>query len=175
MFRLKVSRFRIPLSTAIAVAFLFLAEPTPATLLAGLPLVILGGGIRTWSSGYIRKNKELAVTGPYAYTRNPLYLGNFLIGLGFVIMLNRPVLVAVFLVVFGLVYRALIREEEAVLSGKFGGAYEDYLKKVPRFFPRAGGTSESGDFSWGLVIRHQEYYAWLGMAGGLGWLLWKLQ
>lgn len=174
MIRIKASRYRVPLSSAVAVAILIMAIPTPVTLLAGLPLVLLGGGVRTWSSGYIRKNRELAVSGPYNYTRNPLYFGNFLIGFGFVIMVNRPVLLAVFLVVFGLVYRALIREEEAALALRFGDAYTDYLRRVPRFFPRPGGPSVSGGFEWRLVIRHHEYQAWLGMAGCIGWLLWKL-
>jgi protein-S-isoprenylcysteine O-methyltransferase Ste14 len=174
MAKLKASRFRVPLSTAIAVAFLLMANPIPVSLLAGLPLVIAGGALRTWSSGIIRKNRELAVSGPYAFTRNPLYVGNFLIGLGFVIMVNRPVLVAVFGILFALIYSALIREEEAVLAERFGDAYRDYLKRVPRFFPRLAGESASGEFDWRLVIRHHEYYAWLGMIGGLGWILWKM-
>lgn len=162
------------MSFAVGVAILVTAAPTSVTLLAGLPLAVLGAAIRTWSSGYIRKHRELAVSGPYAYTRNPLYVGNFLIGLGFMIMVNRPAILAVFLVLFAAVYAALIREEERALTEKFGDAYRDYLKRVPRFFPRPRGAPASGEFQWGLVFKHQEHYAWLGMATGLGWLLWRL-
>ena len=174
MMRLKPSQIRVPLSFVIGIGILLLATPTRISMLAGLPFAVLGGALRTWSSGYIRKNRELAISGPYAYTRNPLYVGNFLIGLGFSLMVNRPLLLIIFIVAFFLVYRSLILEEESSLTQRFGEAYLKYKEGVPRFLPRIGGWISPGLFEWRLVIRHHEYYAWLGALTGIGWLLWKM-
>jgi protein-S-isoprenylcysteine O-methyltransferase Ste14 len=170
----KVSRYRVPLSFAVAIVILILASPTAVSVLAGLPLVLSGEFLRTWSSGFIKKNRELATGGPYAYTRNPLYLGNFLIGLGFAIMVRRPLLLLVFAVLFFLVYRALIFEEEDNLERRFGETFIEYKRDVPRFFPRIKRPVNTGRFDWGLVMKHHEYYAWLGHVTGIVWLLWKI-
>lgn len=188
MFRSWMSRYRIPLSFLIGVGILLLAKPSSRSIIGGFPFVVLGEALRIWSSGHIKKNQELATDGPYAYTRNPLYLGSFLIGFGFSVMVNRPLLLLLFLSAFFMVYRAVIVEEEAALTRLFGEVYLSYARMVPRFFPRlpdlpdrqAGGQarwpggSKIGGFDWRLVIKHREYYAWFGAVLGLGWLLWKV-
>ena len=168
-------RHRIVLSGLIGVLLIYLSRPTAVSLLAGLPLVLLGEAIRTWSSGYIRKNKELATDGPYAHTRNPLYLGSFGIGLGFAVMGNRVGVLSIFLAAFGLVYWAVIRSEEGYLAQVFGSRFEHYVKTVPRFLPRwTRSPYGAGGFDWALVWKHREYQAWAGIAGGVAVLLLKI-
>ncbi|MBI3597190.1 MAG: isoprenylcysteine carboxylmethyltransferase family protein [Nitrospirae bacterium] len=170
-----VRRHRIFLSGAIGVLLIYLSRPTVLSLLAGLPFVLLGEAIRTWSSGYIRKNKALATDGPYAYTRNPLYLGSFGIGMGFVVMGNSVWVLVVFLVAFGLVYWSVIRSEEGYLVQVFGSRFEEYVRTVPRFLPRwTRSPYDAGGFDWALVWKHREYQAWAGIAGGVAILIIKM-
>jgi len=170
-----VRRYRIVLSGLIGALLIYLSRPTAVSLLAGLPLVLVGEAIRTWSSGHIRKNKELATDGPYAHTRNPLYLGSFGIGLGFVVMGNSLWVLAIFLFAFGLVYWGVIRSEEGYLAGAFGSRFEEYVRIVPRFFPRwSRSPYGAGGFEWSLVWKHREYQAWAGIAGGVVILLIKM-
>src|SRR3990170_6376852 len=98
-----IGRNRIILSIIIGSIFLYLATPTRTTILTGVPFILLGETIRTWASGFIKKDKELAQGGPYALTRNPLYLGNFLIGVGFSIMANNLLLLFLFLKTFTII------------------------------------------------------------------------
>jgi protein-S-isoprenylcysteine O-methyltransferase Ste14 len=170
-----VRRYRIVLSGLIGIVLIYLSRPTGFSVSAGLPLVLMGEAIRTWSSGYIRKNKELAVDGPYAHTRNPLYLGSFGIGLGFVVMGNSLWVLSIFLFAFGLVYWGVIRSEEGYLAQVFGSRFEQYVRTVPRFFPRwSRSPYGAGGFGWALVWKHREYQAWAGIAGGVAILMVKL-
>src|SRR3990172_10584559 len=125
---------RIILSIIIGSIFLYLATPTRTAILTGIPFILLGETVRTWASGFIKKNRELAQGGPYALTRNPLYLGNFLIGAGFSIMANNLLLLFLFLKIFTLVYIIIIKNEEKSLLEKFGDTYLTYKNKVPVFF-----------------------------------------
>jgi protein-S-isoprenylcysteine O-methyltransferase Ste14 len=175
-----IRRYRIPISGAITILLLSLAKPSPTLFLTGLPLVLAGVGLRTWSSGHIRKNQALAVGGPYAITRNPLYLGSFLIGAGLGVMANRPFLLILFLVSFWAVFRAVISEEEAFLRAAFSEEFREYSARVPRFFPRMlewkrHPKPADETFQWALVIKHREYYTWMGALAGIGWLIWRLK
>ena len=146
-------------------------------MLIGIPFILLGETIRTWASGFIKKDKELAQEGPYALTRNPLYLGNFFIGVGFSIMANNLIILAIFLKVFTIVYLITIKNEEKYLFSKFGDAFLEYKRKVPVFFPikiiplspplQKGGEGGLGNFNfdWQLVKKHREHHTWLGVAG----------
>lgn len=116
--------------------FFVLAEPTAKLLAVGGVLALAGGILRAWAAGTIRKNKVLTTTGPYAYTRNPLYLGSFLVGLGVVAASGSIWLLVLFLVFFGVVYTKTMREEEARLSELFGESFERYARSVPLFIPR---------------------------------------
>ncbi|MBI3802816.1 MAG: isoprenylcysteine carboxylmethyltransferase family protein [Nitrospirae bacterium] len=159
-----VGKNRIVTSLLMGAAFWFFARPSFVSIAAGIPFVLLGEAIRVWSSGYIRKNQELATTGPYAFTRNPLYLGNGVLGFGFVVMGRSWVLLLLFLFGFAFIYRSTIRQEEERLAARFGERFSAYVTTVPRFFPRwRRGASEAGSFDWGLVMKHREHRTWLGI------------
>ncbi len=163
---------RVPISFGLGVVFWMLASPTWRSIAFGLPIVVAGEGLRIWSSGTLEKNVAIASAGPYAYTRNPLYLGNFLIGLGFVLMGHNPWLVGLFLVAFPVIYVPTVLEEERFLRGKFGEPYEAYLRRVPRFFPTLSVTPQrTGRFRWGLVKDHREYRTLYGLGAGLAAVL----
>jgi protein-S-isoprenylcysteine O-methyltransferase Ste14 len=116
--------------------FLILAQPTVRLLLCGAALAVVGGVIRGWAACTIRKNQVLTTTGPYAYTRNPLYLGSFLVGLGVVVGSGSLWLLALCLIFFAVVYRRTIRDEERYLEQLFGESYRRYAAAVPVFIPR---------------------------------------
>lgn len=159
------------------IPFFLLARPTVPLLLAGLAVALVGAAIRAWAAGAIHKNRRLTVSGPYAYTRNPLYLGSALIGLGVVVASGRLVLLLAFLLFFGFVYRKTIRREERKLGGLFGDAFREYTACVPPFFPhltpyRSGEASPG--FSLQQYLRNREYQAALGIAAGFAALAIKM-
>ena len=168
-----VGTHRISTSTALAAGLWLLARPDLASILTGFPLVLLGEGIRTWASGQIEKNKRLAREGPYALTRNPLYLGNFCLGVGFSVMAGRWLVPAIFLPTFAFIYGATIRAEEMTLQKLFGREFEAYRSSVPRFFPRLPSGPVGGRFRWDLVRKHREFDTWIGIVAGVAVLLLK--
>ena len=152
-----VKKHRTKLSGILGVSFLILAKPTSASLFMGVSLIIVGEAIRIWSSGYIHKNQSLSVTGPYSLTRNPLYVGSFLLGIGFVIITNIPWLIILYLSFFGGIYWFTIRWEEEKLKVKFPREWEEYGKGVPRFFPLLQiPRYRKGAFHWSQVSRNKE-------------------
>lgn len=170
-----IGRNRILLSFLAGLSFLYFATPTPASILVGVPFVLIGEIIRTWASGFIKKGTELAQEGPYSFTRNPLYLGNFFIGLGFSLMTGNFYLLALFLTVFCLLYTVTIKNEEKRLLRKFGETFLVYKRSVPVFFPRLSFPRFAmRDFDWRLVRRHREHHTWLGIAGCLILFIFKL-
>ncbi len=176
-----IFRNRITLSFAGAALFLYFALPSSTSVIAGIPFVLLGEIMRTWASGYIKKNEVLSQTGPYALTRNPLYVGNFLIGVGFSIMTSRALLFLLFLTAFIFIYKVTIQNEEKFLSAKFGETFSRYKDRVPVFFPirllslRSASPEDSGPhFAWQLVMQHREYHTWIGIIAGLIIFLVKL-
>ncbi len=124
----------------------------------GVPIVILGELVRIWSQGSIQKKIRLSDSGPYAYVRNPLYLGNFLIGLGFATMFSNLFLLVLYVIGFFLIYRQTIKKEEEYLSGAYGKTFQDYCNSVPRFFPSLKPyPKRSGyPFDINLVLHHGE-------------------
>ncbi len=162
-------RYRVPFSVFIGAVLVYLARPSFHSLAIGVPFVVLGEAVRVWSSGHIRKNRVLSMDGPYAYTRNPLYLGSFFIGLGFALMGNTFGVMAIYLTAFPLIYGGVIRSEENDLARVFGAEFVRYVRSVPRFIPRLTRTPQGGGrFDWSLVWKHREYQAWLGILGGIG-------
>jgi protein-S-isoprenylcysteine O-methyltransferase Ste14 len=160
-----LQKHRVPLGWVFAVAFLAFARPIPVAIAAGAVLFALGAAVRTWAAGHIRKGEVLAVTGPYARTRNPLYFGSFLMACGALIMGRNCWLAAAFLVIAVPVYRVVIHKEELELARSFGEAFAAYAREVPRFFPRlVVPPDRGGGFDWGLVWRHREWHAWVGGA-----------
>ncbi|MHB1022296.1 MAG: methyltransferase family protein [Acidobacteriaceae bacterium] len=161
-------RIRVPLGFAFAVLYLWLARPTLISLAWSLLLVLPGLLLRAYASGYVKKNAELTVTGPYAYTRNPLYLGSMMMAFGFAAASKSIVILVVLTVLFLLIYLPVIRSEEEYLRAHFAG-FDAYARHVPRLLPRLtpahSGTATSGSFSSGLYLRHREYNAGMGALG----------
>lgn len=164
-----ISRNRILTSVILAIPFLLFARPGLLTLSIGLPVILLGETIRIYASGYINKDKEITMDGPYSLTRNPLYLGNFFLGLGFSIAAGNLFFPIIFTILFFFIYHATIEQEEAFLSDKFGDMYARYKAKTSRFFPTPYSirNSAKGTFNWGLVKKHREYNTWIGILIGI--------
>lgn len=157
-------RIRVPLGFVFAGVFLWLARPTWWTMLGSLVLVVPGVWLRAYAAGYVRKNAELTRTGPYGYTRNPLYLGSMMIAFGFAAAAWNWVILVVLAALFAVIYLPTIRSEEAYLREHFAG-FDVYAKSVPRLLPRltAAPTAEAaGRFSRELYLHHREYNAGMG-------------
>jgi protein-S-isoprenylcysteine O-methyltransferase Ste14 len=153
-----------------AAVFLLLAMPTWRTMLASLLLVVPGLWLRGYASGYVRKNAELTTTGPYAHTRNPLYLGSMLIAFGFATASGSWILLAVLTALFAAIYIPTILGEEEYLRTHFAG-FDAYGQEVPRLLPRLtpakfadAESPERGSFSGELYCRHREYNSSMGAA-----------
>jgi protein-S-isoprenylcysteine O-methyltransferase Ste14 len=173
-------RWRVRTGYPVAVVYWLLARPTPGSIFLGGLVAALGLLVRVSASGHLRKYEELATTGPYARTRNPLYLGSALLAGGFVIAghsLWAGVLVAAYFAIF---YYAVMRNEERDLDHRFGAAFQTYAARVPLFFPlvvrRAGEppieNKPDSAFSWEQYRRNREYQALVGTVAGFGivWL-----
>src|SRR5580698_5324354 len=128
-------RARVPLGFVVAAVFLVFAHPTWKTLAWSLLLVLPGLWLRGYAAGYVKKNAELTRTGPYAYTRNPLYLGSMGIAAGFAVAAGPVWLGLLLVVLFLAIYVPTILSEEAFLRGAFA-SFDDYARKVPRLLPR---------------------------------------
>jgi protein-S-isoprenylcysteine O-methyltransferase Ste14 len=172
-----MQRWRVPLGFVCAAVFLLLSRPRPLTLAIGAAIALPGLGLRAWATGHLRKNDALAMTGPYAYTRNPLYLGSFLIGVGFTIASGRFVLGFLFAALFLGIYVPVMRVESATLATLFGESYQRYLKAVPLFLPRFSPyrdrTKDSPRFDPSLYKRYREYQAAMGLV--IAWALLALK
>ena len=167
-------RIRVPLGFLFAVFFFWRARPDCLSLAVGGAVAALGVFLRAMASGHVKKNEELATTGPYAYSRNPLYLGSIIIAIGFAIA-SRDLWVAVGIVVlFTLIYVPVIRSEETFLQEHFS-AYREYARRVPRLLPRTLWLSGlTAGFSPALYGQHREYNALIGAAVMLAALVVKM-
>ena len=161
-------RIRVPLGFVFAGVFLWLAQPTWKTMLLSLLLVAPGLWLRAYAAGYVRKNRELTRTGPYAYTRNPLYLGSTMIAFGFAAAAGSWIILVVLAVLFAAIYLPTIRSEELYLREHFAG-FDEYAAKVPRLFPRltaarfpGNENASGGKFSAEQWRHHREYNALMG-------------
>jgi protein-S-isoprenylcysteine O-methyltransferase Ste14 len=164
-FREEVFRLRGAIWTAFFVAVAFFASPTPGGLLMGIPFVIAGQGVRFWAAGTIRRYRGekvsargLVTWGPYAWCRNPLYVGNFLIGLGWSVMASVYVVPAYAAAFFVVYFVGIVPLEENFLSSAFGEEYQRYRTQVPSFFPRQPQThSLGGPFSFDVLWKSERY------------------
>lgn len=171
-------RVRVPLGFAFAILYFWLARPALWSIAAGAAVTALGLGIRAFASGTVRKNEELATSGPYAYTRNPLYLGSIVIAGGFALAARSWIVVAVLVVLFVAIYLPVIRDEENFLRGRFP-EFAEYERRVPRLIPRFGNapgsaSSSSAAFSKDLYFQHREYNALAGALAMIALLTVKL-
>jgi protein-S-isoprenylcysteine O-methyltransferase Ste14 len=158
-------RIRVPLGFVFAVLYFWLARPTWRAIALGAILILPGLLIRALASGHVRKNEALATSGPYAYTRNPLYLGSLLIGIGFAVAARSWWVGVALVIMFFAIYLPVILDEEAFLRQKFP-EFEEYAQRVPRMFPRVTPPSNTQDttagFSLDLYLKHREYNALIG-------------
>jgi protein-S-isoprenylcysteine O-methyltransferase Ste14 len=167
-------RIRVPLGFAFAALYFWLARPTWISIFVGGLIALAGVGIRAVASGHISKNSELATSGPYAYTRNPLYLGSIVIALGFAIAALSLLVVLAVVVLFVAIYIPVILAEESFLRSRFP-EFDSYARQVPRLLPRLrqpGATA--GSFSRQRYLQHREYNTLIGTAVMIAALVAKL-
>jgi protein-S-isoprenylcysteine O-methyltransferase Ste14 len=161
----RIARLRVTIGFIAGIVVLWFAEPSPRSLAIGAVVAAAGEAVRVWASGHLEKGREVTMSGPYAFTRHPLYLGSSLIGIGLAIGAANIVAAVLVLAYLGITLTAAIRTEEAHLTAKFGEAYPAYRDG------RAGG--ERRHFSAARVMRNREYRALLGLVFVLIVLGWK--
>lgn len=167
-------RIRVPVSFLAAIIYVWLARPSWPSLLIGIVVMIPGLALRAFASGHVQKDKQLTTSGPYAYTRNPLYLGSLIMASGFAIAARSWWIVALMLLVFVLIYAPVIAGEERFLRQTFP-EYEDYVRSVPRILPRLTPyRTQTSEYSSARYWKHREYQASLGCLIMLAILVAKL-
>jgi protein-S-isoprenylcysteine O-methyltransferase Ste14 len=173
-------RWRVRLGYPVAIIYWLLAQPTQRSILIGAAVALVGLLVRTSAAGYLRKDRVLAMSGPYAFTRNPLYFGSSMLAAGFVVAGRSWIAGVIVTVYFAVFYYAVMRNEEQVLSARFPEEFPAYAKRVSSFFPWVYGgygqpiaaSAESVEhFSWALFLGNREYRAVLGTIGGFA-LVW---
>lgn len=177
-------RWRVRAGYPVAIAYWLLASPTIVSIVWGAVIAAIGLGIRAAASGHLRKDRELAMSGPYAWTRNPLYLGSAFLAGGFIVAGHSWIAGMLIAVYFGVFYYAVMRNEERDLRVRFGAAYDEYSARVPSFVPRPAArraedvTRETdttvAKFSWEQYRRNREYQALIGTILGLGTLVLRM-
>jgi protein-S-isoprenylcysteine O-methyltransferase Ste14 len=173
-----IARWRVPLGWILGLLALWLAEPTRDYLLAGVLVAAIGEALRLWASGYLEKDRRLATGGPYAWTRNPLYLGSLLVGMGFTLATGRMFLLLVLVGLFAAVYVPVMKREAARLEAAFPGDYSLYASRVPLLVPRVPqeDSASGASFSWSQVWVNREPVTVLGLllVVVILWAKWKL-
>jgi protein-S-isoprenylcysteine O-methyltransferase Ste14 len=186
-----VARLRVPSGFLLVAVFAWFSHPTARSLEFGLPVSLAGLALRAWAAGCLAKNQQLATGGPYAYTRNPLYLGTLLVAAGLSLAARSPGLGALFAAVFVFVYLPVIQNEQEylhVLFREYAGYAAAVPLLVPRLVPRRGPhptprrasrptprpQKNPNPFRFALYLRNQEYNAGAGFTAGVLFLLWKL-
>ena len=166
-------KLRLPLGFALGILYLLFARPTRISLMTGASIALIGVLVRAWASGHISKNERLAVSGPYAHTRNPLYFGSFLIAAGFGVAAHWALLLVV-IALWIFIYAPTMERERANISGRFPEAYAKYSENVPAFVPRVtpwrDETPSEDRFSISLYMKHGEWKALLTYLLALAWL-----
>lgn len=172
-------RIRLRAVWLLILPFLWFARPTPQLLLAGAGLALIGLAIRGWAAGVIRKEKELAVTGPYAFTRNPLYVGSFFLGLGVTVAGGQLAFVVLFAVFYLVVYGRTMGGEASLLENLFGDRYRHYARRVPlvrpRLTPYRPPEPVDGGFTLSRYLRNREWEALLGTLTAFAFLFARMR
>lgn len=174
-------RWRVRLGYPLAIAVLWFARPTLGSILLGALVGTMGLGLRAYGAGYLHKQEILTVNGPYAYTRNPLYLGSAILALGAGIATRSWVSAVILILYFAIFYSMVMRREENELHTRHGAAFEEYARTVPLFLPRltaaklSGGSA--GSFSFGQYKKNHEWQAALGFLLLLAvlFVIWRLR
>ncbi len=159
----RTARLRVPLGFVVGVVAIALARPSVTTLMLGVPIAVVGEGVRIWAAGHLEKGQEVTSSGPYRWVRHPLYVGSSIIGAGFIVAAGSPLIALAVALYLGLTIMAAIKSEEAWLAERFGATYDRY---------RAGTSSEADRaFSLDRAMRNREYRAVAGLVIVVG-LLW---
>lgn len=169
----RVARLRVTTGFVLVAAFAWFSKPDLSSLLCGLPVSMLGLALRAWATGHLEKNIRLAESGPYAYVRNPLYLGTLLVAAGLVFATRRWLLAALFAAVFLLIYLPVVELEEQHLAELFPN-FRSYAARVPAFIPSLHAKATVQRFRWNLYLKNREYQALLGFLIGEAFLLLKV-
>lgn len=155
-------RIRVPLSFVLAIAYVWLAHPTRTSLLVGALVLVPGLVLRGLASGHVQKDRQLTTSGPYSYTRNPLYLGSLILAAGFALAARSVWILGLLLLMFVAIYVPVIAGEERYLRQTFP-EYDDYARHVPRFWLRLTPYGrQQGSFASALYLKHREYNAIIG-------------
>ena len=154
-----LARWRVFLGFVFAALALWLATPTPRSIVNGAMIALVGELLRLWAAGHLEKSKEVTQSGPYRYTRHPLYLGSSLIGIGMAVAANNLAVAFIVVAYLALTLTAAMRSEEAHLREKFGDAYDAYVEKRSAPMERV--------FSWDRALHNREHHTMLGLAAGL--------
>ena len=159
------ARWRVPVGFAAAAVVLWLAQPSSWSLRLGLPIALAGQGLRLWAAGHLEKSREVTSSGPYRFTRHPLYLGSTLMGVGLSVAARHWAVAALIALYLGATLWTAIRTEEAWLRATFGDTYDRY----------AGGTlaTVARRFSFERAWRNKEYRAPLGLLLVSLFLIWR--
>jgi protein-S-isoprenylcysteine O-methyltransferase Ste14 len=172
------ARWRVPLGFLLGAAYLVFCRPTVKLLIAGGAVAAAGLALRASAAGHLAKNQRLATSGPYAFTRNPLYLGSALMGAGFAVAGGwkqcRWILALAYLVLFAAIYWPVIRREEEYLRRAFGEDYDRYAQRVPLFLPRFRRPAGGEKFQWKQYRKNHEYEAFLGFLAVMIFLAFKV-
>lgn len=167
-----VARLRVPSGFLLLAAFAWLSRPSYQSLLLGVPLSLCGLLLRGWAAGHLQKNQRLVDSGPYRYTRNPLYLGTLIAAAGLAVAANSWWVAGIFAAIFVFVYLPVMELEEQHLRKLFP-AYGPYADSVPLLIPRLSGISSDGRFQWAIYRKNEEYQALIGFVFGVGYLYWR--
>ena len=159
-----LQRIRVPSGFVVAIVYFVFAQPTPMLLGIGVGIASLGVLIRAWASGHLRKSKELDVSGPYAFTRNPLYLGTFIIAIGFGVASGSWWVALIAAAYIGGIYFPVMNVEAFELEGRLGEEYREYAANVPILIPRLTPWKKSDrQFNFQLYLKNGEYNASIGL------------
>lgn len=160
------ARWRVRLGYPVAALVLWFARPSPKSILIGAIIGAVGLGIRGLAAGHLHKQRILTVTGPYAYTRNPLYLGSFVLIAGVAVATHSVASALILFGYFALFYSFVMRREERELYQQHGAAFQEYARSVPLFFPLVTParlpTEGPGAFSFEQYKKNREYRATIG-------------
>jgi protein-S-isoprenylcysteine O-methyltransferase Ste14 len=165
-----VARLRVTSGFILVAAFVWFSRPDGRSLAWGLPVSALGIALRAWVTGHVEKNIRLAQSGPYAYVRNPLYVGTLLAAAGFAIASRQWPLGVLFGVVFLFIYLPAIELEEQHLRKLFPD-FASYAERVPALWPTLTPAPRPERFRWDLYIRNREYQALIGFLIGAAYLI----
>jgi protein-S-isoprenylcysteine O-methyltransferase Ste14 len=165
-------KWRVRVGYPVGIAAFYFAKPQTKWLLCGVGIAFLGLLLRGYAAGHLRKHQQLAISGPYAFTRNPLYLGSAILATGFCVASHSWISTLLLAAYFGIFYPVVIRREQGELKTLYGAAFDEYASKVPAFWPRLSPAVASTEhFSWPLYKKNREYEAAIGLAVAMA-ILW---